>query len=124
MINVTGIDLVKFAKKAYELSSPQGLGFLHFTPKPLSDEEAESLVRPDELYPLDMDYVRGRSIKLHVRKEDGKLLIDDSWYDHMNAQFKELLGSVGIEIDPTGKHGCACNCGDCRANRISITVLS
>ena len=35
MIDVTGIDLVEFAKKVYELSVPQGMGILHFTPQAL-----------------------------------------------------------------------------------------
>ena len=30
MIDVTGIDLVAFAKHCYDLSAPQGLGLLHF----------------------------------------------------------------------------------------------
>jgi hypothetical protein len=29
MISITGVDLFSFAQKVYELSQPQGLGFLH-----------------------------------------------------------------------------------------------
>jgi hypothetical protein len=31
MIDITGVDLVKFAQKVYALSVPRGLGFLHHT---------------------------------------------------------------------------------------------
>jgi hypothetical protein len=37
MIDISGIDLVKFAQAVYELSKPQGLGFLHFSPGPLEE---------------------------------------------------------------------------------------
>ena len=30
-IDLTGVDLVALAKKAYELSVPQRMGFLHYT---------------------------------------------------------------------------------------------
>jgi hypothetical protein len=120
MIDVTGIDLVELAKEAYRLSVPQGLGLLHFTPEPLSNEEARSLVRPDDPYPLDMDYCKGRSIKLHVRKErNGRLTLDDSWYDHTDDQYRRLLNSVGIVTPDLAPqfHGHSCNCKDCIANR-------
>lgn len=115
MIDVTGVDLVALAKKAYELSSPQGLGISHFTPEPLTDEEVRRLVERKKCYPLSMDYVKGRSIKLHVRREGDRLFVSESWYDHTKEQYRELLQSVGIEIDiTTYKHGVACNCKDCR----------
>ena len=44
MIEITGIDLVEFTKKVYEFSSPQGMGFLHFTPNPLTTEDANQFI--------------------------------------------------------------------------------
>jgi hypothetical protein len=116
MIDITGVDLVKFAQKVYELSSPQGLGFMHFTPEPLSDEEAKELVdlNKDSKYPLSMDYVYGRACKMTVFAEEGKLEIHDSWYDHTDKQFKDLLSEFGIKLDLHKKHSPACNCIDCR----------
>jgi hypothetical protein len=29
-IDITGVDMVEFVKKVYELSLPQGMGFLHY----------------------------------------------------------------------------------------------
>ena len=119
MIDVTGVDLVKLAQKAYELSSPQGMGFLHFAPGGLTEEEAQSLVNKDDRWgPLSMDYVRGRSIKLHVRRDNGKLVLPDSWYDHTDSQYKELLEEVGVEISKAPKdHSVACNCIECQRKR-------
>jgi len=120
-IDITGVDLVKFVQKVYDLSVPQGLGMLHFVPGSLSLEEAKSLIndKPD-IYGcvVNMDYVRGRACKMNVWKEGDKFLINDSWYDHTDTQLWELLNSVGIEQIPTVRdHGVACNCSDCRAVR-------
>ena len=119
MIDITGINLIEFAKKVYELSVPQGLGFLHFTSKPLTDEEAEQLVnvfKDDKTLALDMDYVKGRACKMHVRRENGKLTISDTWYDHTDRIYHQLLSHFNIVQESTNKeHGCACNCIDCQS---------
>ncbi len=118
MIDVTDVDLVKFAQKVYELSKPQGMGFLHYTSDPLTTEEAEQLVescKNDTMCVLSMDYIKGRSCKMHVRRSGDKLTISDSWYDHTDEQLKELLRAFNVE--PTAEiaeHGCACNCADCQ----------
>lgn len=119
MIDITGTDLVEFAKKVYELSVPQGLGFLHFTPSPLTDEEAKQLVNDDDNYiALDMDYVKGRACKMVVcRRKEGKLTITDNWYDHTDRIFQQLLDQFNIEKSSEKEHGCACNCIDCQSQR-------
>jgi hypothetical protein len=93
-IDVTGIDLVKFAQDVYDLSSPQGLGFIHATPAPLADDEARAIVereRPGGFIALSMDYVRGRACKMSVHREGEKLTIPDRWFDHSDDQLDELL---------------------------------
>jgi hypothetical protein len=118
MIDITGIDLVKFVQKVYELSVPQGLGFLHFTPTPLSEEEAKKIIdfdgRMKSKIKVSMDYVSGRACKMIVWEKDGKLGIADSWYDHTDKQLKQLLSEFNINVKTTGEHGCACNCADCQ----------
>lgn len=119
MINCTGVDLVKLAQEAYRLSSPQGLGFLHFTEEPLSEEEAKQYIQDTSYCVLDMDYVHGRAVKLTILKgENNTLNLKDSWYDHTDEQYKELLDSVGIEMPMPAEHGCACNCIECRSKRL------
>ena len=117
MIDVTGVDLVEFAKKVYELSVPQGLGFLHFKPEPLTDEEAKGCIRREGNIVLDMDYVNGRACKMVVRSENGKFVISDTWYDHTDKALAQLLQHFGIAIPPSMQHGCACNCMDCQYER-------
>lgn len=118
MIDITGVDLVKFAQKAYVLSMPQGLGFLHYTPAPLSDEEAKKIVECSKGFVggivLSMDYVNGRACKMNVWEKNGKLHITDSWYDHTDDQLRRLLEAFHIKLESTSEHGCACNCAKCQ----------
>lgn len=89
------IDLKKFIQDVYELSAPQGLGHMHYDPKPLSDEEAEQVLerfkdRKDIVFTL--DYLNGRACKITVwRNEAGTLYIADNWFDHKKAEFYRLL---------------------------------
>lgn len=120
MIDITGINLIEFAKKVYELSVPQGLGFLHFTPQPLADSEAKQLVdafKDDKSLALDMDYTRGRACKMHVRRENGKLTISDTWYDHTDRIYQQLLDHFSLQKSTNKEHGCACNCIDCQSKK-------
>jgi hypothetical protein len=120
MIDITGVDLVKFAQKTYELSMPQGLGFLHFTPEPLAEEDAKEIVERSGKYgnvKLDMDYVSGRACKMTVWEKDGRLVIQDAWYDHTDDQLKRLLAAFDIVSNTASEHGCACNCANCRVKQ-------
>lgn len=123
MIDITGVDLKMFVKKVYELSMPQGLGFLHYQEGGLTDGEAETLLaHSDDRIAIDMDYVKGRACKMIVFRENGKLFIRNSWYDHTDDQLRELLlatlpKDIGFPAGAIDKeHGVACNCGDCRRN--------
>jgi hypothetical protein len=117
MIDVTGVDLVKFAQKAYELSSPQGFGFFHFTPEPLAEDRAAAMVEREGHCALSMDYVDGRACKITVFRKGDKLEICDSWYDHTDEQLKKLLEAFDIKFEAASEHGCACNCAKCRVER-------
>lgn len=119
-IKLGKIDQVKFLQKAYELSKPQGMGFLHFEPGELPDAEAAQWVkRCSDARGVSYDYVNGRSLKLHIEiDENGESSMHDSWYDHTDRQLKELMASVGVAPKQEDeKHGVACNCNDCRKQR-------
>jgi hypothetical protein len=107
MIDITGVDLAKFAQKAYALSSRQGMGMQANPETTLSDADAQKLVQPTGHIALSMDYVNGRACKLTVFREDGKLSMRDAWYDHTDSQLRELLA----------EHGISCNCVKCRVKR-------
>lgn len=119
MIDITNVNLVEFAKKIYELSVPQGLGFLHYDSTPLSDENAKTLIHDSGRIALDMDYVSGRSCKMTVLRDikTRKLYIPDSWYDHTDRIFSRLLNHFGIQKDIQNKHNISCACIDCESAR-------
>lgn len=95
MIEITGCDLVKLAQEAYNLSKPQGMGFLHFEEGGLSDKDAAALITEDRpIGPLRMDYVKGRACKLTVFRDGDKLYIPDSWYDHSQTHLETLLERI------------------------------
>ena len=94
MIDVTDCKLTDIAKAAYDLSEPVGMGFLHYEPGSLTDEEAESLVTDNARCPLSLDYVKGRCCKLTVFAHDGRRYIPDNWYDHTAGQLITLLERI------------------------------
>lgn len=98
-IDVTNCDLRQLVAKAYDLSSPQGMGFLHFKPEPLSDGDIDAiLARGSECYPVAMDYVKGRAVKLSVRRDADKLTIYDRWHDHSDYDLAELCKAIGAAV--------------------------
>ena len=117
MIKISNdIDLRELAKKVYELSRPQGMGIIHFQPGGLSDVDAEAITNCGNK--LNMDYVHGRACKFNVYEENGQRSIPDNWYDHTDAEYKELLNAFGIEIPSDKDHGISCACPDCEETRM------
>lgn len=107
-----GTDLVALAQRAYSLSRPQGLGFLHYQEGGLPAEDAKGCIGRDGS--LNMDYVHGRALKFHVQKNaDGSFSLADAWYDHTTEQYQELLEPFGVSV-PKAEHGASCNCSSCR----------
>ena len=113
MVEVPDENLDDFIRAAYDLSVPLGLGFFHFKDGSLPDEELEFIknnvreVRrnkeydPKQLIPyIDMDYVKGRSIKMHIYINPTTLKKyirgDGKWYDHTEDQYLELLRRAGL----------------------------
>jgi len=98
MIKVTGADPVELVKAAYDLSKPQGMGFMHYQEGSLTNEEAKSLVNEnDDRLVVSLDYVKGRSCKFNVFKQGNDLFIREDWYDHSPTQLNTLLERVGVE---------------------------
>ena len=97
MIDITGVNLIEFVKKVYELSVPVGMGFMHAEPGGLTSEEAAVYIDVDNRIVVSMDYVKGRQCKMTVFEEDDKFVIRDQWFDHSDSALEQLLKSVGVE---------------------------
>ena len=64
------IDISKFSR-AKVLAEPLGLGILRYDPKPMTEEEAETLLSECTVGGFArFDYIRGRSIKVDFTTEN------------------------------------------------------
>lgn len=91
-------DLVR---GAYERSRPVGMGFLHYQPGTLTDEEMREIISLHEKHSTTivyMDYIKGRCCKFSIwRDEDPTVgLVDSRWYDHTHNDLVHLLSSIGM----------------------------
>jgi len=110
-INVTNVDMRTFVTTVYDLSKPQGLGWMHAAAGAIGDDvlaeimgDFEAAKRAETLTVLRLDHVQGRSCKMTVwRDHDGQLYIVDGWYDHTPDQFAELLNR--LSLTPTAFQG-------------------
>ena len=102
-IEVTHVDLRLLVQTAYDLSKPQGLGFIHYQPGLLSEEDADELLKQetyDSNVVIGMDYVKGRQIKMTVFKEPNspnRMFIHGTWYDHSEEEFCTFLRVIGAD---------------------------
>lgn len=73
-------DLKKAAVLAalYNASKPQGLGFLQFDPAPMTEKEAEEVLKCGTYF----DYLKGRIMKVDLKNDDG---FDERLYDRDNG---------------------------------------
>lgn len=88
--------LITVIKKAYDLSEPKGMGHLHYTPGPMTDDEARSVISKfQDRTGIHLDYLQGRAVKLSIWKDDYGYFISDrpTWFDHSQAQWTELKGT-------------------------------
>ena len=85
-------------RAAYDLSAPQGLGFLHARTGGLDDESVEKIKGSGYGQTVAaMDYVHGRSVKLAVRRDGDVYYIPaDRWYDHSLEKLRELARRADI----------------------------
>jgi hypothetical protein len=102
-IDVTNCNLIELIKLVYKLSKPIGNGYNHFDTEPLTDQEAKELIDKKDKFPVNLDYVKGRSCKFKVYCNFGKypwskstLSIRNEWRDHTKKDFEQLLKIIQI----------------------------
>lgn len=83
MINISDLDKAEVLATLYNNTHPQGLGFLHFDPTPMTKEDAQKLLDECEkcgyFY---FDYLYGRVMKVDLAGEN----FDPRLYDRDNYQ--------------------------------------
>lgn len=105
-IEVTGCNLATLVRAAYSPSRQQGLGVLDARGRgDLTDEDVEDILargRGDPLCACSIDYLNGRSVKMTVFRDGGRLFIRNSWYDHSDDDLAALLQQIGVSPDKIG----------------------
>ena len=88
LISLIGLNKAKVLAALYDAAKPQGLGFLHFDPAPMTLEEARTLLidSPDGYF----DYVQGRVMKVDLSGDTLRTVL----YDRDNG-----LGKAKAVID-------------------------
>lgn len=77
-VSIVGLDKVDVLIALYNNSRPQGMGFLHYDPKPMTRDEAEKLLQRSTYF----DYLNGRVMKVNLEGDDF-----DPWlYDRDNGE--------------------------------------
>lgn len=65
-ISITGLDKAAVLAALYDNAQPLGLGFLQFTPEPMTLEDARALLSKSHYF----DYVKGRVMKVDLSGDD------------------------------------------------------
>lgn len=73
MIDISGLNRADVLAALYNASKPLGLGFLHFTPEPMTREEANALLGGETYF----DYLKGRVMKVDLGSDH----LDPRLYD-------------------------------------------
>lgn len=66
IMDITNLNKAKILAALYNNSRPLGMGILHFDPKPMTVEEAETLLKETTYF----DYLKGRVMKIDLSKDD------------------------------------------------------
>lgn len=65
MIDISKLDKAAVLAALYNASKPQGIGFLHFTPEVMTQDEAATLLAEGGERPY-FDYLKGRVMKVEI----------------------------------------------------------
>jgi hypothetical protein len=77
-ILLAGLNKADVLAALYNASKPQGMGFMHYDPNPMTREEAEGLLKQTTYF----DYLKGRVMKVDLAGDE----LDTSGYDRDNGQ--------------------------------------
>lgn len=65
-VNIAGLDKADVLAALYNAAKPQGLGFLHYEPTPMTRDQAAALLEHDD----EFDYLKGRVMKVRIASDE------------------------------------------------------
>jgi hypothetical protein len=87
-LNIKGKNKAAILAALYNNSRPQGMGFLHYDPKPMSEEEAAKILEESSAF----DYLKGRVLKVNLSGD----AFDPRLYDRDIGEGAAASALVGI----------------------------
>jgi hypothetical protein len=78
VISLVGLNKADVLAALYNASKPQGMGFMHYDPKPMTRQEAEALLEQGNYF----DYLKGRVMKVRLSGDE----LDEWGFDRDNGQ--------------------------------------
>ena len=104
MVSIKGLDKRAVLAALYNASRPQGMGFLHYDPKPMTKEDAEALLPIGGM--AQFDYLKGRVMKVNLSRDDE---FDEWGYDRDNGAGAAAAAIASLRAE--GSHGGAITLG-------------
>lgn len=74
MIDISGLSKAAILAGLYNNSKPLGMGFMHYVPGPMSESEADDLLKTQTYF----DYLKGRVMKVNLKSDTD---FDERLYD-------------------------------------------
>jgi len=65
-MDITGLSKAAVLAVLYNASKPQGMGFMHYDSTPMTEKEAEGLLKRDTYF----DYLKGRVMKIDLSSDE------------------------------------------------------
>ncbi len=93
-ISIEGLSKGKVLAALYNAAKPQGLGFLHYDPTPMTEAEADEILKKTKYF----DYLKGRVMKIDLVSDTE---IETDLYDRDNGNGCAYL--VIRELHRTGE---------------------
>ena len=66
-MDITGLSKAAVLAALYNASRPQGMGFMHYDPTPMTEAQAQSILDSGATY---FDYLKGRVMKINLAKDE------------------------------------------------------
>lgn len=92
MISLKNLDKRAVLAALYNASRPQGMGFLHYDPAPMTTEEAAKLLEQTTYF----DYLKGRVMKVELGWDS----LDPYGYDRNNGEGAAEQALAALAVSP------------------------
>lgn len=86
MIDISGIDKGAVLAALYNASRPQGMGFVHYDPTPMTPEQGAELLKQGSYF----DYLKGRVMKVDLSRNN----LEERLYDRDNG-----MGAAALALE-------------------------